>query len=150
MNSPHTKVRLSERLIQLNERFRAHKYTLVAGILTLITPVTTFAAATSLGGSTAGNEDQKYALPNPIKFNSVDELIKAGTTIIVRILLVMAVLYFIYAGFLYVTALDNEKKLESARTTLVNAAIGTAILVSLNLILELVKGTFRAVGVQGI
>ena len=126
------------------------KYAFVASMLGLLVPTMSHAAATSLGGSTTGNEDQKYALPNPIKFNSVDELIKAGTTIIVRILLVMAVLYFIYAGFLYVTALDNEKKLESARTTLVNAAIGTAILVSLNLILELVKGTFRAVGVQGI
>ncbi len=142
---------LNSTFISLMERGRAYKYSFVVGILSLIVPAITHAApATSSGGTNTGTADGKYSLPNPIQFNSVDEVIKAGTTIIMRILLVMAVLYFIYAGFLYVTALDNEKKLEGARTTLVNAAIGTAILVSINLILELIKGTFRAVGIQGV
>jgi hypothetical protein len=125
-----------------------------AGIVALLgfifpaMPSTALAVAPDSGTGTTATGG--FKLDNPIKYDSIDELIKASTTIIMRLLLILAVLYFIYAGFLYVTALDDEGKLESARKSLVNAAIGTAILVSLNLILELIKGTFRAVGVQGI
>ena len=58
------------------ERGHAYKYSFVAGMLSLIVPTVTHAAATDFGGSTAGNADGKYTLPNPIKYNSVDELIR--------------------------------------------------------------------------
>lgn len=140
--------KIASSYIAARERCFSIKYAGVSALLGLIVPATVGAQSPTAGmGSTASGKT--FTLDNPIKFNSVDELIKAGTTIIMRVLLIVAVLYFIYAGFLYVTALDNEDKITSARKTLVNAAIGTAILVSLNLILELIKGTFRAVGIQG-
>ncbi|MEX2013890.1 MAG: hypothetical protein WD896_00865, partial [Parcubacteria group bacterium] len=69
-------------------------------------------------------------LVNP--FRGGDSLFALLKTVINNILLpiggVLAVLAFIYSGFLYVTAQGNETKLKTAHQALLYTAIGTAIL----------------------
>ena len=69
-------------------------------------------------------------LINP--FKGGDSLFVLLKTIISDILLpiggVLAVLAFIYSGFLYVTAQGNESKLATAHKALLYTSIGTAVL----------------------
>lgn len=43
---------------------------------------------------------------------------------------IVLVLYFLYGGFLYMTAAGDTKKVESAKDTIKNAVIGTIIIVT--------------------
>ena len=54
---------------------------------------------------------------------------------------VIVVFFIIYAGFLFVTARGNEKKLETAKKTFVAVAIGTVILLGSWSIAAAIKGT---------
>ena len=69
-------------------------------------------------------------LENP--FSGGDSLFALLKTVINDILLpiggVLAVLAFIYSGFLYVTAQGNETKIKTAHNALLWTAIGTALL----------------------
>ena len=69
-------------------------------------------------------------LQNP--FRGGDSLFALLETVINNILLpiggVLAVLAFIYSGFLYVTAQGNETKLKTAHQALLYTSIGTAVL----------------------
>ena len=73
---------------------------------------------------------QAITLDNP--FRGGDSLFALLRTIIDKIILpsggVLAVLAFIYSGFLYVTAQGDTKKIETAHKALLYTAIGTAIL----------------------
>lgn len=54
---------------------------------------------------------------------------------------ILAVLAFIYSGFLYVTAQGNESKIKTAHTALLYTAIGTAVLLGARVISEVIGGT---------
>ncbi|MEK7461776.1 MAG: hypothetical protein AAB586_01765 [Patescibacteria group bacterium] len=82
-------------------------------------------------------------LPNPFRGGS--SLFDLLRTIINDILLpiggVLAVLSFIYSGFLYVTAQGNEAKLKTAHRALLYTAIGTAVLLGSWVISQVIKNT---------
>ena len=92
----------------------------------------------------------KVKLENP--FKGGDTLFAFIQTIINKLILpiggILAVLAFIYSGFLYVMAQGNETKLKTAHKALLYTAVGTALLlgawVFANVIchtLELISGT---------
>jgi hypothetical protein len=74
-----------------------------------------------------GDEIPVITLKNPFRLG--DDFIK---TLIDKIILplggMLAVLAFIYSGFLYVTAQGNDTKIEKAHRALLYTAIGTGIL----------------------
>src|SRR3989344_8110183 len=80
------------------------------------------------GGS--GTTNVNITLDNPFSIgNSLFALMKAVVDkIILPIGGILAVLAFIYSGFLYVTAQGNESKLATAHKALLYTAIGTAVL----------------------
>lgn len=84
-------------------------------------------------------------LKNP--FRGGDSLFKLLETIINDILLpiggVLAVLAFIYSGFLYVTAQGNEAKLKTAHKALLYTAIGTAVLLGSWVIAKVIENTIN-------
>ena len=99
------------------------------------------AQATKSGGAgtqSGGTGTQSGSLPvvdvgklnNP--FSGGDTLDALLKTIINNIILpigaVLAVLAFIYSGFLFVTAQGNETKISKAKNALLYTAIGTAVL----------------------
>ena len=76
--------------------------------------------------------------------NSLFEFLK---TIIDKILLpiggILAVLAFIYSGFLYVVAQGDESKIKTAHKALLYSAIGTAILLGSLTIAKVVENTIN-------
>jgi hypothetical protein len=77
-----------------------------------------------------GDEIPVITLKNPFRLG--DDLMTFIKTLIDKIILplggMLAVLAFIYSGFLYVTAQGNDTKIEKAHRALLYTAIGTGIL----------------------
>ena len=81
--------------------------------------------------SAQGDVENRINIPNPFG-HGINSLFDLLQTVVNNIILpiggVLAVLAFIYSGFLYVTAQGNETKLKTAHTALLYTAIGTAVL----------------------
>lgn len=82
------------------------------------------------GGNPGGGNPIVIGLKNP--FSGGDSLFALMRSIINNVIMpiggVLAVLAFIYSGFLYVTAQGDTKKISDAHRALLYTAIGTAIL----------------------
>lgn len=103
-------------------------------------------AVGNLGSGGIGNpgcEGGTGVLPNPFKGGcSLYDLLQAVIkNILLPIGVVLAVLSFIYSGFLYVTAQGNQTKIQTAHRALLYSAIGTAVLLGAWAIAEVIQGT---------
>ena len=88
----------------------------------------------------------KSTLDNPFGNNqlTITELFETIiSNIIIPIGAVLAILAFIYAGFLYVTAAGAEKTIEKAHKALLYAAVGTAVLLGAGVIAQVIKATIN-------
>ncbi len=89
-------------------------------------------------------------IENPFKAGVGNSLFALLQTIINDILMpiggVLAVLAFIYSGFLYVTAQGNETKIKTAHTALLYAAIGTAVLLGSWVLATVICNTIGQLG----
>ncbi|MBI5078191.1 MAG: hypothetical protein HZB11_02395 [Candidatus Yonathbacteria bacterium] len=83
--------------------------------------------STAPSGSTAGLS-APTKLQNPIKFKTFSEFAAAVTKTAVQVLMPFIILGFIYAGFLFVSAQGNEKKLTHAKSVLWYSMIGAFVL----------------------
>lgn len=102
-------------------------YSLLLGILM---PFRSASALTTGGG-----------LQNPIKINSIPELITAIIDIIIAVGTPIAVLFLIYAGFKFVLARGNESELTKAKEMLVWTIIGIVILLGAKVLSVVIEGT---------
>jgi len=97
------------------------------------------------GGIGPPSSGGTITLDNP--FSGGDSLFALLESIINDILLpiggVLAVLAFIYSGFLYVTAQGNESKLAKAHRALLYTAIGTAVLLGSWAISQVIENTIN-------
>ncbi len=88
-----------------------------------------------------------FTLTNPFKVG--DTLFELLETIVNRIILpiggVLAVLAFIYSGFLYVTAQGKETQLAKAHKALLYTAIGTAVLLGSWVIANVIRATINQI-----
>lgn len=66
--------------------------------------------------------------------------------IVVPIGAVVSVFFIIYAGFLFVTARGSEDKVTKAKTALLNAVIGTVIILGSWVIAQAISGTVSQLG----
>jgi len=86
-------------------------------------------------------------LENPFRTGTADNIPQLFQTIINNIIIpigaVLAILAFIYAGFLYVTAAGAEKTIEKAHRALLYAAIGTAVLLGAGVIAQVIRATIN-------
>ncbi len=109
------------------------------------------------GDPTAPNPPQtgdpvtSVTLPNPTGFGNICELINAFITIIAEVGAVIAVLFIIWSGFLFVMAQGNPQKLSTAKNTFLTTIIGTAILVGAAIITKIIVNTVMSItaGVGG-
>lgn len=69
------------------------------------------------------------ALSNPIQANSFYDLITAIVNVLLAIGIPVAVIFIIYAGFLFVTAGGSEEQVKKAKEMLIWTLAGTALLV---------------------
>ena len=102
-------------------------------------------APASAGGGTAPQTIK--GIQNPIKANNVKEALFFLVDIAIFIGTILAVLMFIWIGFKFVLAQGNDSKLKEAKEWFLYAAIGTAVLISAKVIVEVIKETFISAGV---
>ncbi len=79
------------------------------------------------------------SLTNPLKVNSIQELLVALLGVVQVIAVPIIVFFIIYAGFLYVTARGNVEQTQKATRALMYAIIGGVIIVgaiAISLIIE--------------
>jgi len=82
---------------------------------------------------------------NPLQASSIEGLLSDILRLVSQLGAIIAVLYFIYGGFLYVTAQGDEDKVGKAHSTLKWAAVGTAVLLSAEIIAKIIENTVKSV-----
>ena len=93
------------------------------------------------GGITGGSNSSR--LQNPLKVDSIAELIKAIADIIFQIGFVVAVIFIILSGFKFVTARGKPEELAKARSMFMWTILGTAILLGAVIIADVVQNTVQ-------
>lgn len=81
---------------------------------------------------------------NPITSRTFMDLVSKISEIVLMIGIPVAVMFIIYAGFLFVTARGSEEKVTKARQTFTWAIIGTAILLGAKIIAMAVEATIKS------
>jgi hypothetical protein len=84
-----------------------------------------------------------FSLDNPLRFTSISGLITALIKLLIQIGLSVAVLFIVYAGFLYVTAAGNSEKVTQAHQVFLWAVVGTAVLLGSLVIMEVIQSTIK-------
>lgn len=94
---------------------------------------------------TENNPTKPFVIENPLKCGqncTINDLLKTLVNeILLPIASIIAVLSFIYSGFMYVMAKGNENEIKRAHRALLYSAIGTAILLGAWSIVNVVSNT---------
>ncbi|MFM2339622.1 MAG: Type secretion system pilin [Candidatus Parcubacteria bacterium] len=93
------------------------------------------------GTGAGGQQIQQVTLNNPLKVNSIEELLVAILNIIMVLMIPIIVFFIILAGFKYVTARGNSGQIEEATTTFTYAIIGAVLILAAVAIAEIIKNT---------
>ena len=87
------------------------------------TPATTAPAATTTTVAT-------IPFINPLQFNTVDALVSSILSNLNGIIIVLAIIFIIIGGILYITSTGNDKRMEAAKACITGALIGLAIAIA--------------------
>lgn len=93
------------------------------------------------GGGVGGSGSTGGGLTNPLRANSLVELLQEFVRVVVMIAIPVAAVFIIYAGFLFVTAGGNEQKIASAKKTFFWTIIGVIILLGAGIIIQVITET---------
>lgn len=110
------------------------KTSIVRIYLTLTAFLLTGSVALAQSGQTTS-----VSLNNPLRVNSIDELLVAILNILIVIAIPIIVFFIIYAGFLYVTARGNAQQVQQATRALTYAIIGGVLILGAVAIAEIVR-----------
>ena len=122
------------------KKYQSYAYYIVALVITVITAPSQVSAA--LNNSDLSNNLIPIIIPKA-GTNGTDILTNTAVTVINLILLIagiLAVIYLIYAGVLYITAGGDTGKADKGRTGIVNAIIGLVIISAAYLLVRFVGG----------
>ena len=131
-----------KKILEGMEKYRFVGITLISVFvfLMLIVPIISYA-----DGNTVSNPNK---FENPLKPGN-DSLASFVQTILNSVVMpigaIICAFFIIYAGFLFVTARGNEDKLKDAKSALLNAVIGTAILLGAAAISTIISKTIDAI-----
>lgn len=81
----------------------------------------------------------QYKLNNPIKVDSIQELLNLILKLVIIIATPIVVLFIVFAGFKYVTARGNASQVEEATKALTYAIIGGVLIIGAVAISEIIK-----------
>jgi hypothetical protein len=85
-------------------------------------------------------------LDNPIAAKNITELLLSLVDLAISLGSIVAVLMFIYIGFKFIMAQGSESDIKDAKQWFLYAVIGTALLVSSKVVVEVVKNTIISTG----
>ena len=80
-------------------------------------------------------------LRNPLKVNSIQEVLVFVLDAIVTLLIPVVVFMIIYAGFQFVTAQGNPEKLRKAKVALLWVLVGAAIIIGADELAAVISNT---------
>lgn len=103
----------------------------------------------SAQAGTAPSSPVNPTIQNPLgsSNNTVSQLLSTIiNTVLLPIGAIVAVMAFIWAGFLFVTAQGDPGKLKTAKAALLYTVIGTAILLGSVALAAVIKNTITAIG----
>lgn len=104
--------------------------------------------SSGMEGSRSGQPSKQLpTLGNPLEADSISELLLTMADVIIFIGVILAVFAFIFIGFKFVWAQGDPAALKTARSWFYAAVIGTAILISSKVIVEVIKNTFTSAGI---
>ncbi len=83
----------------------------------------------TLPGSGGPLPSGTVGIQNPLKSNDLSQLLDNIINFLLTLAAPIAVIMMIYAGYLFITASDNEEKVKTARKTMLYVVIGVAILI---------------------
>ena len=84
-------------------------------------------------------------IDNPLSADSLFCFLKDTLDIFLTIGIIIAVLFMVYAGFLFVTARGAETQLTTAKKAFLGAVFGTAIIMGVWVIAQAIVGTVNAI-----
>ena len=99
------------------------------------------------GTLNGGNPGSVATLTNPLKVNSLGDLVKSGIQVFSYIAVLVGVLMFVVVGLQYILARGNPQKMKDASKWLLGIVIGVAIVIGANVAITIVISTLSATGV---
>lgn len=96
--------------------------------------------------STASAQNSNYAIPNPSRYDSLEDLISAAASLIRPVFLVTFGAMIIFGAFMLLTSSGDEEKIQTSRKTIIAAIVGFVIAVFAPTI---VNFALSLVGVEG-
>jgi len=108
---------------------------------------TTVSGVPNSGVTTVSNVPSTiFTLQNPLKVDSVGGLVQAFLQIVTYVLIIFAVLMFIYLGFQYVlnAAKGNAAEISKLHKQLLWLVVGVAIVISARVIVQVVINTLSS------
>jgi hypothetical protein len=105
---------------------------------------------TSLPGdpNTSPPATPNTTLPSPYdrgKIGNICDLINQILNIIAELGAIVAVLFILWSGFLFITAQGNKEKVTQAKNTFITTIVGTAILLGASVIAKIIFNTVTAI-----
>ena len=118
-------------------------YARIALIVTLfsIFPLLSVHAATS--GCSTGSAT--IGIHNPLCYSTLDAAISAILGVLINLGAVILVLFFVYAGFMFVSAQGDPKKLEKAKSAFFWTVVGGIILLGAQALSVLIQQTLQPI-----
>ncbi len=104
-----------------------------------------FASLTSIVFGDSGPISTIIPIENPIAANSLQELLATILQAFVRIGIPIAVLFLVYAGFLFVKAQGNPEELNTAKRAFLWTLVGVAVLFGAEVLANIISGTIEGV-----
>ena len=118
------------------------KYRSLILFLVLFIPFILFAQGTQFDPNSVPSSGGGNVNLNPLKgVNTIWDLLKNIFTALIDIALPIAVLMLVYSGYLFVTAMGDEKQVNSAKENFKWTLIGIAVLLGARALVDLVQQT---------
>lgn len=111
-------------------------------LMVFIVPLVSLAANPPGAGTVSGLDSSL----NPLGYSSLTTLINNILKAALNILIPIAALYLVYAGYLFVSAGGDPKQINEGKETLKWALIGIAVLVGARGIISVVEQTITGIG----
>lgn len=92
--------------------------------------------------------DNPNTLKNPLKYDSICQIVGLLINAVVVIGIPIAILFIVWAGFKFILARGSANELSEARTNLWNTLIGVAIFVGASVIAGVIINTLSGLGVS--
>lgn len=92
------------------------------------------------------NSNSKYLIKNPLgKTTSLKQVVLNIVSIVQILLIMAAVLYLIYAGFMFVTARGEAAKITKARNALLWGIVGLALVLGAQVIITAIESSVKGI-----